>query len=187
MWNCQFFLDADIPGLANNCERSLDFVTSEVRSQLAYLPPEQVDEILILLGGFESTVSAEHLHKLNAVLETLRAHEILIKGSKTEFFRFEVEFLGFQLSKDGWTPTESKVAAILEWPAPETVKHLRSFLGMAKFFRIFIPLYSDMSSPLTELLKDTKGARQTLQWSMACDSLRESQNSFDVSASPPAL
>jgi len=44
-----------------------------------------------------------------------------------------VEFLGFQLSKDGWAPTESKVVVIVEWPAPETVKHLRSFLGMEKF------------------------------------------------------
>jgi len=63
----------------------------------------------------------EHLHKLNAVLETLRVHELLIKGSKTELFRSEVEFLGFQLSKDGEAPTESKVVAIVEWPAPETV------------------------------------------------------------------
>ena len=43
----------------------------------------------------------EHLDKLNAVLETLRAHELLMKGSKTELFRSEVEFLGFHLSKDG--------------------------------------------------------------------------------------
>ena len=81
---------------------------------------------------------AEHLHKLNALLETLRAHELLIKGSKTELFRSEVEFLGFLLSADGWAPTESKVSAIVEWPAPETVKHLCSFLGMANFFRTFI-------------------------------------------------
>jgi len=60
------------------------------------------------------------------------------------------------------------MAAIVEWRAPETVKHLRSFLGMAKIFRTFMPLYSDMSVPLTELLKDTNGGRQTLQWSMAC-------------------
>jgi len=50
------FLDADIPGLATNPERSFDFVTSEVRTQLAHLPPDQVDRILKLLGGFESTV-----------------------------------------------------------------------------------------------------------------------------------
>jgi len=45
-----------------------------------------------------------------------------------------MEFLGFQLSAAGWAPPESKVEAIVEWPAPQTVKHLRSFLGMAIFF-----------------------------------------------------
>jgi len=71
--------------------------------------------------------------------------------------------LGFQLSQDWWAPTESKLAAIVEWSAPETVKHLRSFLGMAKFFRTFIPVYSEMSAPLTELLKNTMGGSQNLE------------------------
>ena len=109
---------------------------------------------------------AEHLLKLTAVLETLRNHELLIKGSKTELFRSEVEFLGFQLSQDG--PTESKVAEIVEWPAPETVTYLRSFLGMANFFRSFIPVYSEMAAPLTELLKNTKERSQNLEWSVSC-------------------
>jgi len=111
---------------------------------------------------------AEHLLKLTTVLETLRDHKLLIKGSKTELFRSEVEFLGFQLSQDGWTPTESKVVAILEWPAPETVKHLRSFLGMANCFCTFIRVYSEMAAPLTELLKNTKGGSQNLEWSVSC-------------------
>ena len=72
--------------------------------------------------------------------------------------------MGFQLSQGGWAPTESKVAAIVEWPAPETVKHLRSFLGMANFFRSFIPVYSEIAAPLTELLKNTKGGK----WSVSC-------------------
>jgi len=50
------FLDADIPGLSTNPERSFDFVTSEVRTQLAHLPTQQVEDILSLLGGFEKTV-----------------------------------------------------------------------------------------------------------------------------------
>ena len=123
------------------------------------------DDILIFSNTDDP---AEHLFKLTAVSETLRNHELLIKGSKTELFRSEVEFLGFQLSQGGWTPTESKVTAIVEWPAPETVKHLRSFLGMADFFRSFIPVYSDMAAPLTELLKNTKGGSQNLEWSVSC-------------------
>ena len=54
------------------------------------------DDVMIFTN---SNDPAEHLHR--AVLETLRAHELLIKGSKTELFRSEVEFLGFHLSKDG--------------------------------------------------------------------------------------
>jgi len=81
----------------------------------------------------ETDDPTEHMAKLTAVLDTLREHELLIKGSKTKLFRTEVEFLGFQLSAAGWAPTESKVEAIAEWPAPQTVKHLRSFLGMANF------------------------------------------------------
>jgi len=76
--------------------------------------------------------------KLTAVLDTLREHALLIKGSKTELFHTHVEFLGYIISAEGWSPTESKVSAVVEWPAPETVKHLRSFLGMANLFRIFI-------------------------------------------------
>ena len=50
------FLDTDIPGLSINPERSFDFVTPEVLTQLAHLPPDQVYDILTLLRGFESTV-----------------------------------------------------------------------------------------------------------------------------------
>jgi len=123
------------------------------------------DDILIFINTDDP---AEQLLKLTAVLETLRNHKLLIKGSKTELFRSEVEFLGFRLSQGGWAPTESKVAAIVEWLAPETVKHLRSFLGMANFFRSFIPVYSEMAAPLTELLKNTKRGSQNLKWSVSC-------------------
>jgi len=69
------------------------------------------DDVLIYT---ETDDPAEHMAKLSAVLDTLREHELLIKGSKTELFRAEVEFLGFQLSAAGWAPTESKVEAIVE-------------------------------------------------------------------------
>ena len=124
------------------------------------------DSVLICT---ETDDPAEHMAKLTAVLDTLREHELLIKGSKTELFRAEVEFLGFQMSAAGWAPTESKVKAILKWPAPETVKHLRSFLGITKFFRTFLPLYPETSAPLTDLLKNTKHGQHRLNWSLECD------------------
>ena len=124
------------------------------------------DDVLIYT---ETNDPAEHMTKLTAVLDTLREHELLIKGSKTELFWSEVEFLGFQLSAAGWAPTESKVEAVLEWPAPETVKHLRSFLGMANLFKTFLPLYSETSAPLTGLLENTKHGQHRLNWTSECE------------------
>jgi hypothetical protein len=124
------------------------------------------DDVLIYT---ETDDPQEHMTKLTAVLDTLRKHELLIKGSKTELFRSEVEFLGFQLSASGWAPTDSKVEAIVDWPAPQTVKHLRSFLGMANFFRTFLPLYSETSAPLTDLLKNTKHGQHRLNWTLECE------------------
>ena len=69
----------------------------------------------------------------------------------------------------GWAPTESKVESIVEWPALETVKHLRSFLGMAIFFRTLLPLYSETSAPLTDLLKNTKHGQHRLNWTLECE------------------
>ena len=73
------------------------------------------------------------------------------------------------MSGNGWAPTESKIAAVVEWPAPETVKQLRSFLGMANFFRSFIPCFSEMTAPLTDLLKDSGPKARTIRWSVECE------------------
>jgi len=115
----------------------------------------------------ESDDPAEHMLKLETVLETLRKNELLVKGAKSELFRREVEFLGIKISAKGWAPTESKIATMVEWPAPETVKNLRFFLGMANFFRPFIPLFSEMAAPLTDLLKNSTSKR-ALTWLVEC-------------------
>ena len=82
---------------------------------------------MLLLICTESDGPGEHLAKLTAVLDTLREHDLFVKGSKTELFRTEVEFLGFKISPQGWAPTESKEAAVVDWSASETVKHTCSF------------------------------------------------------------
>jgi len=69
------------------------------------------DDVLIYT---ETDDPNEHMVKVTAVLDTLREHKLLIKGSKTELFHTEVQFLGFQLSAAGWAPTESKVEGIVE-------------------------------------------------------------------------
>ncbi len=101
-----------------------------------------------------------HLQHLEAVLASLREHQLLVKGSKCEFMRRRAEFLGFMVSGDGVRPLPSKIEAVLQIPVPETITHLRSFLGMCNFFHAHLPAFAEVSSPLTELLKGSKRGRQ---------------------------
>ena len=89
------------------------------------------DDIAIFSKSDDSLV---HLQHLEAVLASLREHQLLAKGSKCEFMRPEAEFLGFMVSGDGVRPLPSKIEAVLQIPVPETITHLRSFLGMCIFF-----------------------------------------------------
>ena len=57
------------------------------------------------------------------------------------------------VSGEGVLPLPSKIEAVLQIPVPETITHLRSFLGMCNFFRAHLPAFAEVSSPLTELLK----------------------------------
>ena len=97
-----------------------------------------------------------HLQHVEAVLKSLREHQFLAKGSKCEFMRREAEFLGFMVSGEGVRPLPSKIEAVLQIPVPETISHLRSFLGMYNFFRVHLPAFAEMSAPLTDLLKGSK-------------------------------
>lgn len=111
----------------------------------------------------------EHLEKVEAVLASLREHGLIAKGAKCEFFRTEMEFLGFMVGRDGVSPVPGKVEAITEVAAPETVSHLRSFLGMVGFFRNHIPAFAEISAPLTDLLRGVQHGRQRLNWSLECE------------------
>ena len=110
----------------------------------------------------------DHLIRLEAVLNSLREHELLAKGAKCELFRREMEFLGFLVSGAGVRPVEAKVEAITRLQAPETISHLRSFLGMTNFFHHHIPSYSEIAAPLTDLLKGVVPGRRRLLWSLGC-------------------
>ena len=110
-----------------------------------------------------------HLRHVEAVLQSLRQHQLLAKGSKCELMRREAEFLGFIVSGDGVRPLPSKVEAVLQIPVPETISQLRSFLGLCNFFRSHLPAFAAVSAPLTDLLKGSKHGRQRLQWTLACD------------------
>ena len=72
---------------------------------------------------------------------------------KCEFSQHEIKFLGHLVSKNQVRMDPKKVQAIVEWQAPPHVKDLRSFLGLANYYKKFIAGYSKRAAALTDLLK----------------------------------
>ena len=145
--------------------RLMELVLSGLQWQtcLVYL-----DDILVFGRTWE-----EHLARLEEVFEHLRGAQLKLKPSKCQLGRVEVDFLGFVVSAEGLRPNPEKVRAVQEMPVPRTQKEVRSFLGMAGYYRRFIKDFSGIAAPLSALTSK----RAPFGWSGECqlafDTLKE--------------
>ena len=119
-----------------------------------------IDDILVY-----SKTPEEHAEHLRIVLGELRKHKLYVKYSKCEFWLRQVGFLGHVLTQEDVAVDPEKVKAILSWKPPASVTNVRSFLGMAGYYRRFIEGFSTIAKPMTQLLKkDMK-----FEWTEACE------------------
>nr|GEZ94658.1 hypothetical protein [Tanacetum cinerariifolium] len=100
-----------------------------------------------------SNTKEEHEEYLRIVLGTLRQDKLYAKFSKCEFWLGQVAFFGHIVSADGITMDPAKVEAITKWPRPKTVTEVRSFLGLAGYYRRFVEGFSRLALPLTKLMR----------------------------------
>nr|AAM01007.1 Putative retroelement [Oryza sativa Japonica Group] len=120
-----------------------------------------------------SRTKEEHEEHLRLALEKLREHQLYAKFSKCEFWLSEVKFLGHVISAGGVAVDPSNVESVTNWKQPKTVSEIRSFLGLAGYYRRFIENFSKIAKPMTRLLqKDVK-----YKWSEECaQSFQELKN-----------
>lgn len=106
------------------------------------------DDILIYSATFE-----DHLTHLQQVLSLLQKESWFVKRSKCKFAQREISYLGHVISDKGVATDNTKVEAVLSWPTPINIKELRSFLGLAGYYRKFVKHFAVLAKPLHQLLK----------------------------------
>jgi hypothetical protein len=115
-----------------------------------------INDILI----FSKTME-EHEEHLRLVLEKLISNQLYATFGKCEFWLTEVAFLGHVIFAGGVLVDSGKVKDVLNWMPPTTVLEIRSFLGLAGYYRRFIKDFSKIAKPMTELLENNKAFEWT--------------------------
>jgi hypothetical protein len=118
-----------------------------------------IDDILVYSQNEET-----HEDHLRLVLQKLHCNQLYTKFSKCDFWLKEVTFLGHIITDEGIKVDPSKISEILNWKQPTDVSKIRSFLGLAGYYRRFIKGFSKIVKPLTSLLEKGK----EFKWDEAC-------------------
>jgi transposase InsO family protein len=122
-----------------------------------------IDDILIPFSTIE-----EGLSYLDETLKALSSAGFTVNLKKCKFFVDSIDYLGRRISSEGIRPSETKVDALINSPVPRNVKQVRQFMGLASYFRKFIPNFAARTACITKLTK----ANQKWEWGMEQDVAR---------------
>ncbi|KAL6416665.1 hypothetical protein ACFW04_013257 [Cataglyphis niger] len=135
----------------------------------------QGSELFVYLDDIVLYASSlrEHEIKFDKLAERLRQTNLKLQPDKCEFLRKEVGYLGHIISDEGVKPDPAKIRAVKEFPTPRNAKNIKQFLGLAGYYRRFIPNFSKTARPLTNLLKKEEPFDWTDEQESAFVQLRE--------------
>ncbi|XP_024014499.1 uncharacterized protein LOC112088448 [Eutrema salsugineum] len=139
-------------GLTNAPSTFMRLMNHVLRSFIGVFVVVYFDDILI----YSKTLD-EHVLHLKKVLYVLRQERLFGNLKKCSFCTDNIVFLGFVVSSQGVQVDEEKIKAIRDWPSPKTVSEVRSFHGLAGFYRRFVRDFSTIAAPLTEIIKKEVG------------------------------
>lgn len=126
------------------------------------------DDIIVFSESFN-----DHLHHIAEILERLEKNNIKIRPKKCRFIRESIEYLGHLISSEGIRPDPARVDTVISFKRPETVTDIRSFTGLASFFRKFIPELAKIVAPINKLIINKKSKREKIDWSEEANSAFE--------------
>jgi RNase H-like domain found in reverse transcriptase/Reverse transcriptase (RNA-dependent DNA polymerase)/Integrase zinc binding domain len=155
-------------GLTNAPATFMTLMNDIFREYLDQFVIIYLDDILIY-----SKTKGEHMQHVNLVLRKLRENRLYGKLSKCEFFKEEVEYLGHYISSQGISVDQQKINAVKTWPIPTNISELRSFLGLASYYRKFVKGFSAIAAPLTQLLHKDKAYHWENEQQSALDQLKQ--------------
>ncbi len=130
-------------------ERLMERVLASLQWQIAIC---YLDDILV----WSSSIS-EHIDRLGLILQRLVEAGLRLKCKKCHFLQTKIEYLGHVVSSEGISTDPKKVDAVREWRTPTSVHDIRSFMGLASYYRKFISDFADIARPLIKLTE--KNAR----------------------------
>lgn len=157
-------------------QRTLDRVIGAEMEPHAFA---YLDDIVVLGGSLE-----EHMANLKEVFRRLREARLKINHEKSKFFQKEIKYLGHVVNESGIHTDPDKIAAIRELTPPTNVRELRRCLGIASWYRRFVPDFSKISQPLTSLLKKGKHFRWNQEQQEAFELLKKQLTEAPVLACP---
>ena len=138
-----------------------------------------LDDIVVF-----SRTEEEHMEHLRLIFAALEQHNLKLKTSKCHLFREEVKLLGFIINREGITSDPVKTEAISKMAPPHNVKGVRSFLGMANYYRSLIKNFASIAQPLTRLTKKYVKFEWSKEADDAFNTLKEALCSSEVMAYP---
>ena len=136
-------------------QRLINEVLTDCNFAMGYL-----DDIIIF-----SKTEEEHLQHLEEIFERLRKAGLKLKLQKCSFFKKHIQYLGHLISDEGIQPLPEKLESIAKMPVPQNAKQVKQFLGLVGYYRKFVPHFSDIARPLTQLTRKNEG----FNWSTECD------------------
>ena len=139
-------------GLTNTPSTFMRLMNHVLRAFIGKFVVIYFDDILIYSKEIE-----EHIGNLRQVLEVLRKESFYANLKRYDFCMDMIVFLGYVVSAKGIEMDEAKVKATQEWPTPKSITEVRSFHGLASFYRRFVKDFSTIASPLTEIIKKVVG------------------------------